>query len=58
MILTLILGDEEQRYILSKDPTCARDVENHCSKVPRKDNNFAVFVCLQEAVYVSFADFN
>ncbi|XP_066933880.1 Golgi apparatus protein 1-like isoform X5 [Clytia hemisphaerica] len=44
-------GEEEQRYILSKDPTCARDVENHCSKVPRKDNNFAVFVCMQEALY-------
>ena len=38
---------EPEKYRLSKDPGCANDVQKLCPNV-KKDNNFAVFVCLQE----------
>ncbi|XP_057291039.1 Golgi apparatus protein 1-like isoform X2 [Hydractinia symbiolongicarpus] len=40
--------NEEEKYILAKDENCAHDVKNLCPKV-KKDNNFAIFLCLQEA---------
>jgi len=40
---------KSNKLILSKDVKCAQDVAKHCSKV-KKDNNFAVFICLQEVI--------
>jgi len=39
----------EEKYLISKDVSCAQDVENNCKKV-KKENNFAIFVCLQEVI--------
>ncbi|XP_065676137.1 Golgi apparatus protein 1-like isoform X1 [Hydra vulgaris] len=38
------------KYLLSKDETCIQDVKNLCKSV-KKENNFAVFVCLQDAAH-------
>ena len=41
----------EDKYLLAKDVTCMQDVKNLCKTV-KKENNFAVFVCLQDAAHV------
>lgn len=43
---------KEERYLVAKDETCANDVQKHCSNV-KKENNFEVFICLQNVVQVS-----
>lgn len=40
---------KKNKFILSQDEKCAQDVFKHCNKV-KKDNNFAVFLCLQEVI--------
>ena len=47
---------KKNKFTLAKDEKCAQDVAKFCSKV-KKDNNFAVFICLQEAIQVNFRDF-
>ena len=48
------MKSKDIKYYLAKDPTCAQDVNNLCKKV-KKENNFAVFVCLQDTSQVDFS---
>ena len=45
-------GEKDLSFKLSKHPSCAEEVMQLCSTLP-KDNNFAVLVCLQDAAGVS-----
>lgn len=42
---------QDAKFRLARDESCIQDVDKHCGKV-NQNNNFAVFICLQEKAQV------